>query len=49
MLWVCGLFIFFQMAAAAQTAPVVITQPNTTRAVALESINQRREPFKPTA
>src|SRR5688572_937058 len=49
MLWVCGLFLFFQMAAVAQTAPVLITQPNTTRAVALESITQRREPFQPTS
>ena len=44
-LWVCGLLLLFHSVAAAQNAPVLLVQPNTTRAVVLESISQLGEPF----
>src|ERR1051326_1549447 len=47
---VCALVVVAHCAAAAQTqAPVLLVQPNTNRAIALESITYRREPFSPTA
>ena len=47
---VCALVVVAHCAAAAQTqAPALLVQPNTNRAVALESITNRREPFSPTS
>src|SRR5687768_2447640 len=47
---VCALVVAAHCGAAAQTqAPVLLVQPNTNRAVALESVTNRREPFSPTS
>lgn len=40
----CGAFTF----AHAASSPVILTEPNSTRAVALEAVTLRKEPFSPT-
>lgn len=49
LLQVCALVFAFHAAVAAQTAPVLLVQPNTNRAVALESVTYKKEPFSPTS
>lgn len=45
----CGLaFMICSLAQAAKSAPELISQTNSTRAVALESVTWVREPFSPT-
>jgi len=46
---ICAFVAAIHTIAAAQTAPVLLVQPNTTRAVALESVTNRKEPFAPTS
>ena len=46
---VCALIFLACSIANAQSAPVLIVNPNTTRAVALLSITHRKEPFPLTS
>src|SRR5215203_5075152 len=48
-LQLCALIVVVHSIARAQTAPVLIVQPNTTRGVALESVTHQKEPFAPTS
>ncbi|MCA1613061.1 MAG: heme-binding protein [Acidobacteria bacterium] len=46
----CGLYRHAEVSSTAQaTRPVLISEPDSTRAVALESVSRLREPFGPTA
>ena len=52
-MWRRGIFFACLLAAveagAQQTSPVLISQPDSTRAIAFDSVTRRREPFNPTA